>query len=171
MPRSRRYSDTYDSRRPRFVEDAPASRSSRRYDDAGYYYDDKYARSKSVSRYGDDRRRPRYDDDYYSRSGSSSSRRGRSNSEARWDDRDKEKLNQAVKAGLTAGAVEAWRQRKSRGDWIGERGARVATAAIGAAAVDALVDKDPTRKKKRHVGEAMIGGLVIDRLLNGPKRK
>ena len=80
------------------------------------------------------------------------------------------KADQAVRAALTAGALEAFRQRKKPGGWMGSKGARVATAAISAAAIDVAVDKDPSRKKTRHTAGATIGGLVVDRLLNGKSR-
>lgn len=79
----------------------------------------------------------------------------------------RQKRDQAVKTALTAGAVEAFRQRNRPGDWMGERGIRVATAALSAAAIDAAVDKDPTRKGKRNIVKSTIGGLVVDKLASG----
>lgn len=81
------------------------------------------------------------------------------------------KTDQAVRAALTAGALEAIKQRKNPGGWVGSKGARVATAAISAAAIDVMVDKDPGRKKTRHTAGATIGGLMVDRLLNGKNRR
>lgn len=79
----------------------------------------------------------------------------------------RQKRDQAVKSALTAGAVEAIRQRNRPGDWVGERGFRVATAALSAAAIDTAVDKDPTRKRKRNLVKSTIGGLLVDRLASG----
>lgn len=125
------------------------SRSRHRRDDRGYESD----------RYGDryhdryDRRSRRHDDDDRSHS------RSRSRSKKKWE--------QAAKAAIVAGAVEAFRSRKEPGPWTGEKGQRVATAALGAAGIDGLVDKDPDRKGKRHIAEAAIGGLLANRLANG----
>jgi hypothetical protein len=63
------------------------------------------------------------------------------------------------------------RVRKEPGKWTGGKGARVATAALGAAAVDALVAKDPDRHGKRKSVEAAIGGLLLNRVVNGPRRE
>lgn len=46
----------------------------------------------------------------------------------------------AARAALEAGGVAAFRLRKEPGKWNGEKGAKVATAALGAAAIDAFID-------------------------------
>ncbi|KAI4868738.1 hypothetical protein F4820DRAFT_408613 [Hypoxylon rubiginosum] len=74
-------------------------------------------------------------------------------------------LKQAAEAAVAAGVVEAWRSRRDR-----DRTARVATAAIGAAATDALINKDGDRTKKRHVIESVIAGLAENRVVNGSRR-
>jgi hypothetical protein len=119
-----------------------------RRDDRGYNSD----------RYGDrdDRRTRRYSSSERSRS-----RDGKSKSSAKWE--------QAAKAAIVAGAVEAFRSRKDPGPWTGEKGQRIATAALGAAGIDSLVDKDPNKHGKRHVAESAIGGLVAARLANGAR--
>lgn len=48
----------------------------------------------------------------------------------------KRKRSRALKAALTAGAVEAFRQRKRPGEWVGQKGVRVATAALSAGLID-----------------------------------
>ncbi|KAF2472013.1 uncharacterized protein BDR25DRAFT_17261 [Lindgomyces ingoldianus] len=120
-------------------------------------------RSRSRSRHRDHRG---YDSDRYGdrrRYSSSRSRSGgRRSTEKKWE--------QAAKAALVAGAVEAFRSRKTPGPWTGEKGQRIATAALGAAGIDSLVDKDPDRKSKRHVAESAIGGLLANRLANGSAR-
>lgn len=130
-------------------------------------------RSRSRSRHRRDRDRgyesdrDRYDDRYYddrrsSRYGSRSpSRHGKT--QAKWE--------QAAKAAIVAGAVEAFRSRKTAGPWTGEKGQRVATAALGAAGIDSLVDKDPDKHSKRHVAESAIGGLLANRVANGSRSK
>lgn len=54
------------------------------------------------------------------------------NATARWQ--------MAARAALQAGGVAAYRVRKEPGGWAGPKGAKVATAALGAAAMDAFVD-------------------------------
>lgn len=43
------------------------------------------------------------------------------------------------RAAFTAGAQAAMRERKERGEWMGSKGAKVATAALGAALVDGFI--------------------------------
>lgn len=106
------------------------------------------SRSRSRSRYG-------------GRRGSGSrSRSPKNKKERQWA--------QAAQAAIVAGAVEAFRSRKEPGPWSGEKGKRIATAAIGAGGIDRLIDRDPDEKSKRHLAEAVIGGLAANRLANGP---
>ncbi|KAL8780705.1 MAG: hypothetical protein Q9213_006351 [Squamulea squamosa] len=81
----------------------------------------------------------------------------------------KEKIQQAVKAALTAGAVEAFRSRKEPGPWTGDKGKRVLTAAIGAGGVNSALtsNRDPDKKDGRHGIQAVLGGLATNRLVNG----
>lgn len=81
------------------------------------------------------------------------------------------KIQQAVQAALTAGAVEAFRTRKEPGPWTGEKGKRVLTAAIGAGGIDGLADHDPNKHSTLHTVEAVIGGLASNRLVNGPRSR
>ncbi|KAH8664410.1 hypothetical protein BX600DRAFT_464393 [Xylariales sp. PMI_506] len=74
----------------------------------------------------------------------------------------------AARAALEAGGVTAFRLRKEPGSWAGAKGARVATAALGAAAIDALVDKDPRRSRDggvKGMAESVISGLVASKLM------
>ncbi|KAF2722826.1 hypothetical protein K431DRAFT_40547 [Polychaeton citri CBS 116435] len=101
-----------------------------------------------------------------SSSGSSRSRSrggGGHNTERKWA--------QAAQAALVAGAIEAFRSRKEPGPWTGDKGKRIATAAIGAGGIDGLLDRNPDTKKKRHLAEAVIGGLAANRIANGPRSK
>lgn len=111
------------------------------------------------------RSRSRSTSEYYAVSPSPSPSRYRRRSE------DGGKWRQAAEAAIAAGAVEAFRVRKQPGSWTGEKGVRVATAALSAAAIDGFLDKNPNRKSKRHIAEAAIGGLMIDRIANGPRRR
>lgn len=73
------------------------------------------------------------------------------------------------KAALTAGAMEAVKQ-KGRKERETDAWKRVATAAIGAAAIDAAAGKargkDPRDRGKGSIIGASIGGLVLDSLVN-----
>ncbi|KAG4440394.1 hypothetical protein IFR05_004134 [Cadophora sp. M221] len=77
-------------------------------------------------------------------------------------------FQQAAKAALLAGATEAFRVRKENGSWSGEKGKRILTAAIGAGSIGAT--KDPGLRQgensKRHILEAVVGGLAGNRVLN-----
>ncbi|KAI9825510.1 MAG: hypothetical protein M1826_007006 [Phylliscum demangeonii] len=100
---------------------------------------------------------------------SSSGRRERSASRGRGGS---QKLQQAAEAALTAAAVEAWRNRREPGGFFeGEKMRRILTAAAGAGGIDALVDKHPDRHEKRHVGEGAVGGLLLNRLINGSREE
>lgn len=114
------------------------------------------------------------------RRGKSRSRRGDySDEDSSDDDRARggkkddtqRKWAQAAQAALVAGAVEAFRSRKDPGAWTGEKGRRIATAAIGAGGIDGFIDRDPNKKSKRHLAEAVIGGLAANRIANGPRGK
>ncbi|KAF1356934.1 hypothetical protein BDV97DRAFT_374527 [Delphinella strobiligena] len=120
-------------------------------------------RSRSRSRSRTRRDKPR------GRGYSSGSDRSRTRSRSKG--RAERKWAQAAQAALVAGAVEAFRSRKEPGPWTGEKGRRIATAALGAGGIDGLVDRDPGTKTKRHLAEAVIGGLAANRLANGPRSK
>ncbi|CAH0042573.1 unnamed protein product [Clonostachys rhizophaga] len=79
-----------------------------------------------------------------------------------------ERLGHVAKAAVDAAAIEAIRQRHQPGTWTGSKGARVATAAVGAAVTDHVIDKDPN-KGKRHLVESTLGGLLANRLINGSR--
>ncbi|KAH8904901.1 hypothetical protein BR93DRAFT_757443 [Coniochaeta sp. PMI_546] len=84
---------------------------------------------------------------------------------------DNRRFQHAARSALDAAVVEIMRVRKEPGSWTGGKGARVATAALGAAAVDAFVAKDPDKHGKRKTVESTIGGLLLNRVLNGPRRE
>ncbi len=80
------------------------------------------------------------------------------------------KFQQAAKAALLAGATEAFRVRNEPGGWSGAKGQRILTAAIGAGGIDAAADRNPENKSKRHILEAVVGGLAGNRLINGSRK-
>ena len=126
---------------------------------AGNAADNQQGRSRNRSRGGYDRRQRSSSSDY-----------SRSRSRGGKDDKQK-KIEQAVKAALTAGAVEAFRSRKDPGGWGGDKGRRVLTAAIGAGGIDGLADKDPNKKGTTNTIQAVLGGLVTNKLVNGSRNR
>jgi len=97
------------------------------------------------------------------------SRSDRSGSRGRGKGYDsKEKWQQAAKAAVLAGAAEAFQARNVPGKWTGEKGQRIATAALAAAGIDGFLDRNPNEKSKRHILESVVGGLAANRLANGP---
>lgn len=114
------------------------------------------------------------------RARSSSRRRGRdysssrSRSRSRSRDRDRnhrqrseQRIAQAARAALTAGAVEAFKSRKDPGEWTGAKGKRILTAAVTAAGADGLLDKDPKKHSGRHVVESTLAGLAASHFVGG----
>ncbi|KAK0708048.1 hypothetical protein B0H67DRAFT_648158 [Lasiosphaeris hirsuta] len=84
---------------------------------------------------------------------------------------------QAAAAALQAGGLAAIQMRSQPGGWKGEKGARVASAALGAAAIDAFSKKDkgglgggrnePSRGRRSSGVEAVggaLGGFLMDQL-------
>lgn len=165
--------DLYDDEpRGRAKRPAPSRRST--YNDANgsaEYFDD------------EDRHYPPRSSDHKSRRPDRGSRRHHSEprSPSRRGSRDgrrdrdpsvdnKKKRNQMIKAGLSAAAMEAFRQRSRPGDWVGEKGVRVATAAISAAVINTSIDKNPNHGAIGNIMKSTIGGLVFDKIANGGKR-
>lgn len=138
--------------------------SAEYYDDDDRYYAPRSSDNRS-KRQGRGSRRP------HSEPRSSSTRR--SHDDRRERDRsvdNKKKRNQMIKAGLSAAAFEAFRQKNRPGQWVGEKGVRVATAAISAAVIDAGIDKNPNHGAMGNILKSTIGGLVFDKIANGGKR-
>ncbi|KAK1774453.1 hypothetical protein QBC45DRAFT_458525 [Copromyces sp. CBS 386.78] len=97
-----------------------------------------------------------------------SRRSSRSRSRSRGGDPAK-KIQKAAMASLIAGATEAFRVSKEPGGWKGEKAKRILTAAAGAATVDAAMKGDKAGSKLG-LAEAVIGGLLGNRVLNGSKK-
>ncbi|OBT62244.1 hypothetical protein VE03_08076 [Pseudogymnoascus sp. 23342-1-I1] len=139
------------------------------------------AAAKAMGGHDDDRsdrgdRRDRGDRDDRRRRHSSESSRGSRRTRGD-DDRSRgkspegvAKFQQAAKAALLAGAAEAFRVRNEPGGWGGAKGKRILTAAIGAGGVGAAAAGDnPDHNSKRHLLEAVVGGLAGNRLINGAR--
>ena len=109
---------------------------------------------------------------YHRRSRPESPRRARHHGRKRRDESEPQpqrKLEHAINAAIDAAAVEVFRLRKEPGEWIGAKGTRVATAAVGAAVLDAMHDGHPDRHGKWTLTKSILGGLVANRLLNGTR--
>lgn len=142
------------------------------YDDHGHRRRHRHHRPKD--NYYDDRGRSHRHRKAYSVSPSPS--RGRSRSRARGSkkstrSKSEEKMQQAIRAAITAGAIEAFRVRNEPGEWKGEKGKRILTAAITAGGADGLVDKDPRKHEKRHIIESTLAGLATNHFVNGSRSR
>ncbi|EJT68194.1 hypothetical protein GGTG_14227 [Gaeumannomyces tritici R3-111a-1] len=73
-----------------------------------------------------------------------------------------------VEAAAGAAAVEMLRLRKEPVS-AGWKGARVATAALSAAAVETIIDKRGSSNKWL-VAKAAVAGLLVNRAVNGSRR-
>lgn len=109
-------------------------------------------------------------DSYYSDRSTRSKRSTRSRRSRSAGGEGAAKFQQAAKAALLAGATEAFRVRNEPGGWGGAKGKRILTAAIGAGGIDAAADRDPDHKSKRHILEAVVGGLAGNRLVHGSRK-
>ncbi|KAJ5489327.1 hypothetical protein N7539_004217 [Penicillium diatomitis] len=180
--RRTKYYDDHHSRRSRYASTSSSSPSPpprRRRKSFGETALGALGLESVVSKSSDrtDRRRGRSSSRYRGRGRgrdySSSPSRSRSRSRRRRDGRDRaksqDKMMQAARAALTAGAVEAFKSRKDPGPWTGAKGKRILTAAITAAGTDGLLDKDPKKHSNLHVIESTIAGLAAGHLVGGPK--
>ena len=89
---------------------------------------------------------------------------------ARARDKSRDGWKRPAMVAARAAAVEAFRLRKEPGSWKGAKGARVATVALAAAGLDHHLQKNPNRSTRMAAIESTIGALVVNRLVNGPKR-
>lgn len=80
----------------------------------------------------------------------------------------------AARAALEAGGLTAFRLRKEPGGWTSGKAAKVATAALGAAAMDAFMDQDPRGAKTgmKGMAENAITSLIASQIMGkGTKRR
>lgn len=114
----------------------------------------------------DDRHRGRRD------SYSDDDRSRRHRSRTRSTDDNMAKFQAAAKAALLAGATEAYRLRKEPGGWDGAKAKRILTAAGTAGAVGGAVSRgEDDGKSKRHLMEAVIGGLAGTKAVHGSRNE
>ena len=65
------------------------------------------------------------------------------------------------------------RLRKEPGSWTGAKASRIATAALSAAAIGAAADSRKPENEKSKLGTigGALGGLLVNRAVNGPRRE
>ncbi|KAI1266428.1 hypothetical protein F5Y18DRAFT_358373 [Xylariaceae sp. FL1019] len=76
----------------------------------------------------------------------------------------------AARAALEAGGLTAIRLRKEPGNWAGDKAAKVATAALGAAAIDAFIDQDPRQTRSggrgmKGIAESALSGFIANQIM------
>ncbi|OQE37941.1 hypothetical protein PENCOP_c009G04860 [Penicillium coprophilum] len=178
--RSRHYEDKH-SRRSRYESDSSSSPSPPRHRRRKSFSEQALgalglggaAASASRGERGRGRSPSHHRRRSYSRSPSDSRSRSRHRSSKHSGskrDKSEQRIIQAARAALTAGAVEAFKQRKEPGEWAGAKGKRVLTAAVTAGGTDGLVDKDPSKHGKRHVIESTLAGLAASHFVGGGSR-
>ncbi|KAJ5589158.1 hypothetical protein N7537_011836 [Penicillium hordei] len=180
--RSRHYEDKR-SRRSKYDSDSSPSRSPPRHRRRKSFSEQALgalglggaAASASRGDRGRGRSQSRHRNRSYSRSSSDSRSRSRHRGSRKRDggskrDKSEQRIAQAARAALTAGAVEAFKQRKEPGEWAGTKGKRVLTAAVTAGGTDGLVDKDPSKHGTRHVVESTLAGLAASHFVGGGSR-
>ncbi|KAI3392969.1 hypothetical protein diail_4918 [Diaporthe ilicicola] len=161
-PSGRHRARSEERRSPGNLATAPKTRSSDKSGDS----------EQSATKDSRGRRRQTSERSSETRSRSEDRRDDRRNGRRPNDDGTGKKRSAAAnfgKAALTAGAMEAVKQ-KGRKERETDAWKRVATAALGAAAIDAAASKargkDPRDRGKGSLIGASIGGLVLDSLVN-----
>ncbi|KAI0835165.1 hypothetical protein F5Y06DRAFT_276869 [Hypoxylon sp. FL0890] len=94
--------------------------------------------------------------------------RGRDRSPKETHEASVDRWQMAARAALEAGGLTAFRLRKEPGSWTGDKAAKVATAALGAAAIDAFIDKDPRRAKSsgmKGLAENTISSMLASKIV------
>ncbi|KAI1115564.1 hypothetical protein F5Y14DRAFT_449920 [Nemania sp. NC0429] len=76
-------------------------------------------------------------------------------------------IHMAARAALEAGGLTAYRLRKEPGSWTGGKAAKIATAALGAAALDAFMDQDPRSAKRglKGMAENAVSSLIASQIM------
>ncbi|RYP23574.1 hypothetical protein DL765_001088 [Monosporascus sp. GIB2] len=74
-----------------------------------------------------------------------------------------ERWQMAIGSAVRAGGLTAFRLRKEPGSWTGDKGAKIAKAALGAAALDAFMDDNPRKNEPKGV-KGMAGSALASLL-------
>ncbi|KAH7232438.1 hypothetical protein B0J15DRAFT_505240 [Fusarium solani] len=72
------------------------------------------------------------------------------------------KSEHAMGNAISTAAEVAFRIRNDSGSWVGEKGIKVASAAIASATIDLLLDTDPKKHPLAHMAVSMVQGAVKD---------
>lgn len=81
-----------------------------------------------------------------------------------------ERWQKAIGSAIQAGGITALRLRKEPGSWTGNKGAKIAKAALGAAALDAFIDDDPRKNEPKGVkgmAGTALASLLASKLATG----
>ncbi|QBZ64539.1 hypothetical protein PoMZ_06237 [Pyricularia oryzae] len=122
-------------------------------------------RHRSSSNRGEDERGRRSRSNHESTAGGRSKSRSKKESpfaDVPW--------SQAARCALEAGTMAALRSYDSPGNWIGTKGAQIATAAVGAALIDGVIaNKKPNlRGGKRHAVLRQVTNTALGNLIMNP---
>ena len=63
---------------------------------------------------------------------------------------------------ISTAAEVAFQILHDSGSWVGEKGMKIASAAMASAAIDLLLDTDPKRYPLAHIAASMLQGVVKD---------
>ncbi|KAH6645612.1 hypothetical protein BKA67DRAFT_585802 [Truncatella angustata] len=77
------------------------------------------------------------------------------------------KTEHAAEKAIETAASSAFRMRHDPGRWVGEKGLKVVTAAVAAAAIDAMLDANAKDHPLQHIVASMIQGVVKDVITSG----
>lgn len=72
------------------------------------------------------------------------------------------KSEHAIGNAIGTAAEVAFRIRNGSGSWVGEKGIKVASAAMASATIDLLLDTDPKKHPLAHMAVSMVQGAVKD---------
>ena len=72
------------------------------------------------------------------------------------EEESRAKKKQALQAAVTAAAIEAWRMKSDKHSTPAQRLMRIASAAIAAGGLDAIIDRKPDNHNMRHIAEVCI---------------
>jgi hypothetical protein len=78
--------------------------------------------------------------------------------------KNRSKSEHALQQGVCAGAEVAFRIRNDRGSWVGEKGIKVASAAMTSATLDLLFATDQKKHPLTHLVVSKVERIIIDRI-------
>jgi hypothetical protein len=77
------------------------------------------------------------------------------------------KRQHALQKGVRTGAEVAYQIRNDRGSWAGEKGIKVASAAIASATIDIWLGTGSKKHPLAHAAVSAVEGIIIDGIMNG----